>query len=78
MGLVSVETLQLGCILIFAFFCHMTPNVGLLLGLRNTGVGVTGRFWPRPALTPTPVQPTGTFSTSALVALMSWSRRSAV
>lgn len=52
-GLVSVETLQLGCVLIFAFFCHMTPEMGLLLGLRNVKVGVSHLS----GSDPTPPQP---------------------
>lgn len=47
-SLVSVEALELGRILIFAFFCHVTPKVGLLLGLRNMKAGVTARFGPCP------------------------------
>lgn len=39
MSLVSVEALELGRILIFAFFCHVTPKVGLLLGLFHISLG---------------------------------------
>lgn len=72
MGLVSVEALQLGCVLIFAFFCHVTSQVGLLLGLRNREAGVAVRFGLPPSRTSKPIpELTGTFSTSALVALIS-------
>lgn len=72
MGLVSVEALQLGRVLIFAFFCHVTSQVGLLLGLRNWEAGVSVRFGLPPNRTSKPIpELTGTFSTSALVALIS-------
>lgn len=52
MGLVSVEALELGCILIFALLCHVTSKVGLLLGLRNIEAGVTARFCTHPPTRP--------------------------
>lgn len=78
LALLLVELLQLGGVVVLALLCHVRSHVGLLLGLEAASTRRTAQPPASSRLEWLAGNGTGqcaslTFSTSAFVALMSWS-----